>query len=232
MDELGPTDAAAFARLAQDLLAEPTAALTLQRIVTLAVETIGPCDRAGITLTTAKGIRTPAASDPRVAELDAAQLELGEGPCLDTARTDETFLIEDTSSEQRWPRWCERALADGVSSVLSVQLSAPRDQVGALNLYAKQVSAFDSEAITTAQIYGIHAGNALVASDATDNLQTALSSRHVIGVAQGMLMLRYGLSEEQAFSFLSRHSQNHNTKLRDVAAHVVVELGKERWPES
>ena len=36
-------------------------------------------------------------------------------------------------------------------------------------------------------------------------------------------MQRYSLSEEAAFQVLSRHSQDSNTKLRDVAARLVAE---------
>ena len=45
-------------------------------------------------------------------------------------------------------------------------------------------------------------------------------------------MLRYGLTEEQSFRFLSRNSQDANIKLREIAARVIDELGPQRWPES
>ncbi len=57
-----------------------------------------------------------------------------------------------------------------------------------------------------------------------EHLRVALASRETIGIAKGMLMLRYGLNEEQAFSYLSRTSQHNNVKLRDVAAQVIAEL--------
>jgi AmiR/NasT family two-component response regulator len=46
-------------------------------------------------------------------------------------------------------------------------------------------------------------------------------------MAQGMLMTRYRLSEEQAFRFLSRVSQQENVKLRSVAERVVAEIARE-----
>jgi AmiR/NasT family two-component response regulator len=48
-----------------------------------------------------------------------------------------------------------------------------------------------------------------------------MSSRHVIGMAQGILMERYGLDEQQAFAFLSRVSSHENRKLRELATEVV-----------
>jgi AmiR/NasT family two-component response regulator len=59
------------------------------------------------------------------------------------------------------------------------------------------------------------------------NLKKALESRHLIGVAQGMLMHRYRISEKQAFEYLSRRSQAANVKVRDLAHCVVAELAAE-----
>ena len=224
-------DSAAFARLSQELLAEPDTSQTVQRIVELAMRHVPGCDYAGFTMTHPDRLETTAATDELLGQLDRAQHELGEGPCLDAARTDETYLIRSTATEERWPRWCAKAAAAGVLSVLSVQLTGS-SMKAALNLYAKRVDAFDEDAVLTAQVYAAHAGAAIAASNQTEQLTTAMHSRHLIGVAQGMLMMRYGLNENQAFQFLSRNSQDTNTKLRDLANKVIAELSQERWPSS
>ncbi len=56
------------------------------------------------------------------------------------------------------------------------------------------------------------------------NLRKALESRHSIGMAQGMLMLRYQLTERQAFDYLARRSQATQIKIRDLADTVMQEL--------
>ncbi len=61
-------------------------------------------------------------------------------------------------------------------------------------------------------------------------LKAALVSRQMIGVAQGMLMLRYGLDLDRAFGVLRRRSQDENRKLRMVADVVIEELSAEGWP--
>lgn len=53
------------------------------------------------------------------------------------------------------------------------------------------------------------------------DIEAAFERRLVIGQAQGILMERLGLSAERAFAFLSRISQQTNTKLCDVAAELV-----------
>ena len=52
-------------------------------------------------------------------------------------------------------------------------------------------------------------------------LQEALSSRTLIGQAEGILMERFGIDGERAFEVLRRYSQDFNVKLRDVAAQTV-----------
>ena len=59
---------------------------------------------------------------------------------------------------------------------------------------------------------------------AIDQLHEGMRSRQRIGVAVGLLMHRYGMSEERAFAFLVRASSHGNVKLRDVAAEVVREF--------
>ncbi|MET7443041.1 ANTAR domain-containing protein, partial [Streptomyces sp. NPDC005568] len=51
-------------------------------------------------------------------------------------------------------------------------------------------------------------------------LSHALETRHEIGEAMGILMGRYGLSEETAFKVLKKASQDHNIKLREVARQI------------
>ncbi len=49
----------------------------------------------------------------------------------------------------------------------------------------------------------------------------ALEGRKRIGQAQGILMERHSLTEDQAFAVLKRYSQDNNVKLRDLAVHLV-----------
>jgi GAF domain-containing protein len=219
--QLSPDDAVAFARISQELAREPDTVQTVQRVIELAQVGIPGCDYAGFTLTRKDSLETAAATDPVIAELDQAQHELGEGPCLSAARTDETYLIRDTRRDDRWPLWSAKAAETGVLSVLSVQLRGAAPLHAAMNLYSRTADAYDEDAVITAQIYAAHAGAAISAARKQDHLETAMQSRHLIGVAQGLLMQRYGISEQAAFQVLSRQSQEANVKLREVARRLV-----------
>lgn len=55
-----------------------------------------------------------------------------------------------------------------------------------------------------------------------DQLQQALKSRSAIGQALGILMSQDGLTAEEALERLRVSSQDHNRKLREIAADVVA----------
>lgn len=60
------------------------------------------CDHAGITINEKRGLVTRASSDEVVQRANLLQSELGEGPCLDVVRTQETLVIPDLEQEHRW----------------------------------------------------------------------------------------------------------------------------------
>jgi hypothetical protein len=214
-----------FAEIAQALLVSSTDLSTVQRVVDMAVETVHGCHYAGVSLRHGNGrVDTPACTDDLVASADALQYELGEGPCLDAIRADDLYVVQDLADDDRWPRWGPQAAELGFRSIVSVRLSTAREVVGALNLYSRDVGVFDDDAVQVAYVYAVHAANALWANHEVEGLRTAMRSRHLIGMAQGVLMERHGLTEESSFEVLRRYSQIHNIKLREVAVQLLAKL--------
>jgi hypothetical protein len=218
-----------FAAIARTLGSAPTVDDTLGRIVHAAIETIEACEHAGVFLLVNDEIRTVAASDSLVEELDTLQQETGEGPCLDAVRSDVPYnLVDDLMVDPHYPRFGPRAAHLGIRSVLALRLATDH-RLGALNLYAELPRAFGILDRAKAVILASHASTALDAaetrahdSDASDrNLHDALASRGLIGQAQGILMERERITAEQAFDILRRASQDLNVKLRDIAQRVV-----------
>jgi AmiR/NasT family two-component response regulator len=64
-------------------------------------------------------------------------------------------------------------------------------------------------------------------TDKVEGLEEALVSRDVIGQAKGILMERLHLTPDQAFEQLRAASQQHNRKVRDIAAQL-AQTGE--WP--
>ena len=187
----------------------------------LAAELI-PCDHASLTLIATDGtVETPAGSDETVLIVDQIQYELAQGPCLSAAETGGHFLVCETVTDPRWPDWGARMGEMGLHSVLAVHLFTGRDKLGALNLYATRSDHFRPEDVQTAEVVAAHASVVLARARTERNLWAAVDARHVIGVAQGILMERYGLSQDRAFAVLKRHSQFTNRKLRALAVELV-----------
>jgi GAF domain-containing protein len=216
--------AARFAEVSSGLLSESSEDLTFDAVVQRAVELVPGCDASSITLRRRRGrAETIASTDALAAALDAAQYAFGEGPCLDAAFERGSVIVPDVDRESRWPRWVARAQQTDIGSAMAIRLHTARETLGALNLYSRTRGAFDGEAVDIAMIFAAHATDAMSKARLVTGLQAALESRHVIGIAQGVLAVKYDISYERAFEVLHRYSNDTNTKLREVAALVLEE---------
>ena len=73
-----------------------------------------------------------------------------------------------------------------------------------------------------AEVAAALASVVLAAGFTERDLQRAGHSRGLIGQAQGILMQRYGLTAEAAFTLLRRYSQLHNTKMIVLAEELTT----------
>ncbi len=195
---------------------------TLTAVVEGAVDVVPGCDWASVTVRRrGKRLETLARSSPFPEDCDQLQYELGEGPCTDAVWDADSYLSHDIGADPRWPHWGPRVAQLGVGSVLAIRLTTEQETIGALNLYGAETHAYDENAVDHATVFTAHAANALGSGRLVSGLETAMMSRHQIGVAQGILMSTYGLTVEQAFEVLRRYSSHRNIKLRDVAEQVV-----------
>lgn len=214
-----------MSEFAREMQAESDPHKLLERIVAAAVSDIPAATYAGLSLFSKRGVETDAASEPLVEQVDQAQYDTGQGPCLAASWEGRTIRADDLENEARWPDFAARAVDLGVRSMLSVQLFVEGDAMGALNLYSSEPGAFDDEDENTALLLGAHAAVAMSASRMRANFDIALNSRDLIGQAKGILMERYKIGGQQAFEMLVWASQHSHTKLRDVAL-ALAETGE------
>ena len=108
--------------------------------------------------------------------------------------------------------------------MVCVPLRVHEQCLGTLSLYSERTAAFDShdEGVTT--LFATLAAIALAEAQRTDQLQTALANRDIIGQGKGILMERHRITADEAFRMLSEASQRSNQKLADVA-HALAETG-------
>jgi GAF domain-containing protein len=215
--------ASALALAARTIHRKDTLDETLAAIADTARISVPGIDCAGISIVTPKGgIETKAATDALVWEFDRLQYELGEGPCVSAMRGTPVVSVPHARHDQRWPKFLPPALKLGLQSQLAVRLFLDEEgTMGALNLYSISQEEIDPDAEHVAELFASHAAIALHQAREVDNLNQALESRKVIGQAMGIVMERYGLDENHAFSFLLRASSTSNIKLRDIATQLV-----------
>lgn len=196
---------------------------TLRAITAAAVAAVPGADDAGITFRAGTRIEARASTGERPATLDKLQDELGQGPCYAALRRRPVVTCPDLEHERRWPRFAAAAREQGVASLLAVRLYVTADdKLGALNLYSAEPQAFDEDAEEIARIFAVHAAIALAAAEREQHLETALRSRDRISQAKGILMERFKLTPDEAFTLLSRASAATNRKVKDVAEEIAT----------
>ncbi len=194
---------------------------TLDRVLAFAMSALD-CDLAGVMLTTAGRVESAGATHPLVVEADQLQMSLDEGPCLSAIREHDSFRIDFTDADQRWPRWGPAAAQLGIRSVLSTRMAnLDKPTIGSVNLYAYRHAAFDQDDVELASILARHATVAYLKARRSSAADRAIDSRTSIGQAEGILMERFGVDADQAFSVLRRYSQAENIPLREVASRLV-----------
>jgi hypothetical protein len=223
---LRPDLLSAFADTARSLYASEDLNETLERITGAALDVIGGCAMASVSVLDGTRVFTRAATDPVADRADALQYTLGEGPCLDAARTARLVHTPDTANDRRWPQFAPRVAAElAVGSMLSCRLSVLTDRervVGSLNLYGAQAQAFSEQDVGVALLLGVHAGAVAAAALDQANMREAIQSRDVIGQAKGILMERFKVTADEAFERLRQSSQSMNVKLRNLAENLTA----------
>ncbi|TDE02558.1 GAF and ANTAR domain-containing protein [Jiangella asiatica] len=157
-----------------------------------------------------------------LAELaDALQVRLREGPAVTAISTRAVVVVADTRDDARWTSWAPLATKAGVRGVVAVPLDLGSHLTGAVTAYWATVHQPLPEAVAAAEALARHTSIALTAARESFTLREAIEARHRIGVAQGILMERYGLEARQAFDVLRRYSRDNNVKLGLVAREVI-----------
>ena len=200
----------------------------LTEIAGIARRAVPGSEASSITLIRGETAFTAAFDGQMAMDADELQYQRGYGPCVDAGRAGQVFLVEDMRREPRWPDYARHAAARGVLSSLSVPLPFQGVTIGAVNNYSAAPGAFGEADIAVGQEVAawvaLAVGNAdMIARSAEElaGMRAAMASRAVIDQAKGILVERRKFTEDQAFTELSRASQNTNIKLRDVADELV-----------
>ncbi len=206
------------------------AALAL--VVTMAQAVVGSADGASITLPRDGRLGTVAASNDVVLQMDHAQYDTSQGPCLDAAVQGERFEIRSLDDERRWPSFVPRARALGIQSILSTPLLAGASSVGALNVYSRHAAAFAQHETRWADQFAAEAARVVESAipGATnlglhEQIRDAVRAREVIARAEGVVMARDGVDEAGAQATLRTASRSTSTPMRSMCENLLRGLG-------
>ncbi|TPG16814.1 ANTAR domain-containing protein [Pedococcus bigeumensis] len=209
-----------------------SAAELLPVICELARKVVGG-DHASLTTVRAGRFTTLAATSDLPSGADQIQHDTNQGPCLDAIGTTDAIRVDDLSTDARWPAFGQLTSTRlGMHSLLLHVLPVADDAAVAVSVYAARSQAFSPEHETLLGIFGATATATLRAArhdDRAQQLERALHTSRRIGVALGILMTIRHVTLDEAWTLLSKESQDTNVKLSKLAEQV-LETGDLRRP--
>ena len=189
-------------------------------------------DMVGCSVTTIDGDRyqTPLYSDGVALDLDRAQYESGDGPCMAAAREHRSHYFDALTNSDRFPGFAEAAIARGVRSSISLPLTGPA-LPSAINLYASSRFAFDAERpravadllarCVSALLTRPHLPEPTAAPVPVARLEAAQARAQLIAEAQEVLMAGRTLTQPEALNLLIRRGRAERRSIFAVAADVI-----------
>jgi hypothetical protein len=188
-------------------------AVWLPSLVQGALQALPRFDHASITIRrNGNPLDTIATTDDIAVQGDRLQGELREGPCHDAATDADYKFSRVLRDDPTWPRYGPKVAELGMVSQLALHLNMRRGPRASLNLYADRLVEIDDPVLEMAGLYAASMSNILGLVRTVDNLRTALGTNRTIGQAIGIVMERHQVSQERAFAYLSRLSQDSNIK--------------------
>jgi len=226
-----------YSGLLQDMLLETSDVEGfLTDLTRLTVDTLAAPGQelfSGVTLLRPGSAGTVASDSEESRRFDELQYRVDSGPCLEAARTNNTVLVRDITTDPRWEEYASATAGSGLKSILGVPIPLDNDARCGLNVYAREPDAFTDDMIRAAEEFARGASKSLRLAvriselgESRENLKAAMGSRTTIDLAAGIIMAQNRCSQEAAISILKAASSARNMKLRDVAAAVVASVGE------
>ncbi len=213
--------------LAEVLQNERTLGTALAHIAEGATVSVPGCDAASIAISI-EGRPSTAAISARVAlELDMAQYEAGEGPCLASFASAAPLRIDLPELGDAFPHFAAAAEARGVEAVLSVPALWGSEVVATLNLYSRR-GPFDETAQTISLVLAAQVAMAVsrspefaAARAVVEQAQRDADDHAEVNLATGLLMVNEACTAEQAEGLLRSAAAADATTIVDIAKRII-----------
>ena len=209
-------------RIGRELSSQFSSAQILQRAVRQAAKGVDGCDHAGISLRSHLGeVQTPAWTSPAVWAADAIQIALDEGPSLEPMWISDQVMVDDLNINQRWPLWSPEVVKLGLRSLISVRL--PGGRRPSPRSTCTPTYGFGPRSLDQACSYAVGVLRAIQTAGGASGFEASMSTRSIVGMAEGMMRYRYGFSQRRALALLQMYSAKSHVTLRDAAKEFVSE---------
>lgn len=188
-------------------------------------------DGAAISVHTASTLReTLHASDGTADLLEELQFSLGEGACMDAARSGRPVLVPDldgSAEEGRWPVYTAAVLDQaGVAAIFALPLQWGTINLGVLDLYRRAPGSLSRaelrDAVGAADVATLMLLGLKTDPGGEPSWDQSWGSRAEIHQATGMVVAQLGLDVTDAFARLRGHAYAEQRLLGDVAHDVVT----------
>jgi hypothetical protein len=202
-------------------------AFTVQHLdaaLSLVVEAVAGAHACSVTELAGGTYRTSAASSQLALDLDLAQYRNGDGPCMTAARDRQQHEVRDMRSSTRFTEFASAAVGLDVQSSLSIPIRTTYNPA-ALNIYARDVDAFDERGHAVAELLGRAVTARMLGSSGTRALSISESvqvakRRDLIRAAQDASVAAGG-SPSSTFAALAGRSSREGRSIFDVARDIV-----------
>jgi hypothetical protein len=189
-------------------------------------------DSVGCSVTTIDGdqYHTPVFSDGLALDLDRAQYQAGDGPCMFAARTKQQEHFDARTDGERYPGFAEAAVARGVGSSISLPLPN-RHLAAAINIYATSPHAFNTErpravaALLARCVSALMSPPDLAAQPDGEpvpaaKVEAAQARARLVTDAESFLMSSRSLSRSDALALLIRRSRAEGRSIFEIAREI------------
>jgi transcriptional regulator with GAF, ATPase, and Fis domain len=230
--EVDDVDEQRLTRLLTALHATSSDTAVLQRICTVCAD-VARLDGAGLSRISKGHHEVLAASGPQASSIEALQVTLAEGPCVDVVAHARPHLEPDLTSPDaraRWPRFADAAVDQGVTAVFAFPLMRRGAAIGALDVYARRRGDLIADAYADAVLLADLATLAVDHHDAGPTIPSvglvAETSEPwaypaVVHQASGMVAARLGIHVDEALLRLRAHGFVSGKTVAELSRDVV-----------
>jgi hypothetical protein len=223
----GRLDAGGFARAVEaraDAGEDPATSLCGAGVDVLGLSGVG------IMLLSGTRLDCVAVSDVRTGDIEALELMVGEGPCLDAFRTRAACFDADLADERSvsWTAFRQAALAAGVHAAFGFPLVVADDCIGVLNCHRDSAGALSDAQVADAQVVAELSGRTIVSwqADAPPGrlawqLEGSGNYRVAVHQAAGRVSVQAGVPVDDAMAMLRAHAFANDQTLVEISNEVL-----------